>query len=100
MVKVALWVKLEAKPGKENDVQAFLNSGLALVEQEPATTVWFAIKMGPRTFGIFDAFPDDAGREAHLNGQVAAALMAKAGELLASPPSIEKIDVLAAKLPK
>jgi quinol monooxygenase YgiN len=100
MVKVALWVKLEAKPGKENDVQAFLNSGLALVEQEPATTVWFAIKMGPRTFGIFDAFPDDAGRQAHLNGQVAAALMAKAGELLASPPSIEKIDVLAAKLPK
>jgi len=100
MVKVALWVKLEAKPGKENDVQAFLNSGLALVEQEPATTVWFAIKMGPRTFGIFDAFPDDAGRQAHLNGQVAAALVAKAGELLASPPSIEKIDVLAAKLPK
>ena len=100
MVKVALWVKLEAKPGKENDVQAFLNSGLALVEQEPATTVWFAIKMGPRTFGIFDAFPDDAGRKAHLNGQVAAALMAKAGELLASPPSIEEIDVLAAKLPK
>ena len=100
MVKVALWVKLEAKPGKEHDVQAFLNSGLALVEQEPATTVWFAIKMGPRTFGIFDAFPDDAGRQAHLNGQVAAALMAKAGELLASPPSIEKIDVLAAKLPK
>jgi quinol monooxygenase YgiN len=100
MVKVALWVKLEAKPGKENDVQAFLNSGLALVEQEPATTVWFAIKMGPRTFGIFDAFPDDAGRRAHLNGQVAAALMAKAGELLASPPSIEEIDVLAAKLPK
>lgn len=100
MVKVALWVKLEAKPGKENDVQAFLNSGLALVEQEPATTVWFAIKMGPRTFGIFDAFPDDAGRKAHLNGQVAAALMAKAGELLASPPIIEEIDVLAAKLPK
>ena len=100
MVKVALWVKLEAKPGKENDVQAFLNSGLALVEQEPATTVWFAIKMGPRTFGIFDAFPDDAGRRAHLNGQVAAALMAKAGELLASPPIIEEIDVLAAKLPK
>ena len=100
MVKVALWVKLEAKPGKENDVQAFLNSGLALVEQEPATTVWFAIKMGPRTFGIFDAFPDDTGRRAHLNGQVAAALMAKAGELLASPPIIEEIDVLAAKLPK
>jgi len=100
MVKTALYVHLEAKPGKEAEVQKFLEGGLALVNQEPATTAWFGIKMGPSTFGIFDAFPDEAGRNAHLNGQVAAALMAKAGELFATPPKIEKIDILAAKLPK
>ena len=99
MVKVALFVRLEAKPGKEKDVEAFLISGLALVLAEPATTAWFGIRLGPSTFGIFDAFPDEAGRQAHLSGQVAAALMAKAGELLAVPPSIEKVDILAAKLP-
>jgi quinol monooxygenase YgiN len=99
MVKVALFVKLEAKPGKEADVESFLLSGLPLVEQEPATTAWFAIRLGPSTFGIFDAFPDEAGRQAHLSGKVAAALMEKAGELFATPPSIEKADVLAAKLP-
>ncbi len=96
---VALFVRLEAKPGKESEVENFLRGGLALVEQEPATTAWFGIRLGPSTFGIFDTFPNEAGREAHLNGQVAAALMAKAGELLAQPPSIEKVDVLAAKLP-
>lgn len=99
MVKVALWVRLDAKPGKEADVEAFLKSGLAIVQQEPATTAWFAIRLSPSAFGIFDAFPDDAGRQAHLTGRVAAALMAKASELLSKPPSIEKIDVLAAKLP-
>ena len=99
MVKVALYVRLEAKSGKEADFESFLRGGLAIVEEEPATTAWFAIKMGPSTFGIFDAFPDEAGRQAHLTGRVAAALMAKAGELLAQPPSIEKVDVLAAKLP-
>ena len=99
MVKVALYVRLEAKSGKEADVESFLRGGLAIVEEEPATTAWFAIRMGPSTFGIFDAFPDEAGRQAHLTGRVAAALMAKAGELLAQPPSIEKVDVLAAKLP-
>jgi quinol monooxygenase YgiN len=99
MVKVALYVRLDAKPGKENDVENFLRGGLAIVEQEPATIAWFAIRMGPSTFGIFDAFPDDAGRQAHLSGKVAAALMAKAPELLAKAPVIEKIDVLAAKLP-
>jgi quinol monooxygenase YgiN len=98
-VKVALWVRLDAKPGKEKDVADFLRGGLAIVREEPATTAWFAIQMGPSTFGIFDAFPSDAGRQAHLSGRVAAALMAKASELLAKPPSIEKIDVLAAKLP-
>jgi quinol monooxygenase YgiN len=98
MAKVALYVKLEAKPGKEADVEKFLKDGLAIVQQEPATVAWFAIRMGPKTFGIFDAFPDEAGRQAHLNGKVAAALMARASELLAEPPKIEKIDVLAAKL--
>lgn len=99
MVKVALYVRLEAKPGKEDDVAKFLNSGLALVQEEPATTAWFAIKMGPRTFGIFDAFPDEAGRQAHLAGRVAASLMAKASELFSQAPTIEQVDVLASKLP-
>src|SRR5262249_1593612 len=99
MVKVALFVRLEAKPGKEADVAAFLKGGLPVVEEEPATIAWFGIRLGPTTFGIFDAFPDEQGRQAHLSGRVAAALMAKADELLASPPAIEKVDVLAAKLP-
>jgi quinol monooxygenase YgiN len=99
MVKVALLVRLEAKPGKEEEVESFLKAGLALVDEEPATTAWFGLRLGPSTFGIFDAFPDDAGRQAHLSGQVAAALMAKAPELFSQPPSIEKVDVLAAKLP-
>ena len=98
-VRVALWVRLEAKPGKEKDVESFLQAGLALVEQEPATTAWFAIRMGASTFGIFDAFPDEAGRQAHLSGRVAAALMQKAPDLLTKAPSIEKIDIIAAKLP-
>ena len=97
MASVALLVRLEAKPGKEAEVESFLRGGLAIVEQEPATTTWYAIRMGPSTFGIFDTFPNDAGRQAHLNGRVAAALMAKAGELLAKPPVIEKVDVLASK---
>lgn len=99
MVKVALLVRLEAKPGKEAEVESFLKSGLSLVEQEPATVAWFGIRLGPSTFGIFDAFPDDSGRQAHLAGQVAAALMAKAPDLFSQPPVIEKVDILAAKLP-
>jgi quinol monooxygenase YgiN len=99
VVKTALYVHLEAKPGKEAEVQKFLEGGLALVNQEPATTAWFGMKMGPSTFGIFDVFPDEAGRTAHLNGAVAAALMAKAGELFAAPPKIQKVEILAAKLP-
>jgi quinol monooxygenase YgiN len=98
MVKVALWVRLEAKSGKETEVENFLRGGLTLVQQEPGTTVWFAIRLGPSTFGIFDAFEDESGRQAHLSGQVAAALKAKASELFAQPPSIEKIDVIAAKI--
>ena len=99
MVTVGLLVRLEAKPGKEAEVESFLNSGLALVEEEPETVAWFAIRMGPSTFGIFDAFPNDSGRQAHLSGKVAAALMQKAPELLAQSPTIEKVDVLAVKLP-
>jgi quinol monooxygenase YgiN len=99
MEKVALLVRLEAKAGKEKEVEDFLRGGLAIVQEEPATTAWFAIRMGPSTFGIFDAFPDEAGRQAHLSGRVAAALMAKAGDLLSKAPVIEKVDVLAVKLP-
>jgi quinol monooxygenase YgiN len=99
MVKVALFVRLEAKPGKEAEVENFLRGGLPLVQEEPATIAWFGIRLGPSTFGIFDAFPNDAGRQAHLSGKVAAALMAKASELFSQPPRIEMVDVLAAKLP-
>ena len=98
-VTVALLVRLEAKPGKEAEVEKFLRGGLSIVEDEPATTTWFAIRLGPTAFGIFDAFPDQAGRQAHLAGQVAAALKARASELFAEPPKIEMVDVLAAKLP-
>ncbi|MEJ0096149.1 MAG: antibiotic biosynthesis monooxygenase [Methylocella sp.] len=100
MVSKALFVRLEAKPGKEADVEAFLRSALPLVEQEPATKAWFAVRFGPSTFAIFDAFPHEAGRDAHLSGKVAAALMARADELFATPPKIEKLDVLADKLPR
>ena len=99
MVTVALYVRLEAKPGKEKEVEKFLVSGLDLVMEEPATTAWFGLRLGPTSFGIFDAFPNEAGREAHLSGKVAAALMAQAGELFSEPPSIQKVEVLAAKLP-
>ena len=99
MVKLALFARLEAKPGKEAEVEAFLKSGLALVEAEPKTIHWFGLRLGPTTFGIFDTFDDEGGRQAHLSGKVAAALMAKAPDLFAKPPAIEKIDLLAAKLP-
>jgi quinol monooxygenase YgiN len=98
-VRVALWVRLEAKPGKEAEVENFLRGGLSLVQQEPATTTWFGVRMGPTTFGIFDAFADESGRQAHLTGRVAAALMASAADLLVQAPSIEKVEVLAAKMP-
>jgi quinol monooxygenase YgiN len=98
--KVALFVQLEAKPGKEEEVANFLRSGLALVEQEPGTIAWFGVRLGPTTFGIFDAFPDETGRQAHLSGKVAAALMEKAADLFSQPPDIQKVDVLAAKLPQ
>ena len=99
MTTKALFVRLQAKPGKEAEVQAFLESAVPLVDAEPDTTAWFAIRFSPSEFGIFDAFPNDEGRAAHLSGAVAAALMGKADELLAEAPSIEQIDVLADKLP-
>jgi quinol monooxygenase YgiN len=97
MVKKALFVRLEAKPGKETALEAFLNSGLELVNEEPLTVTWYALKFNDSTFGIFDAFEGDEGRDAHLNGKVAEALMANAAELLAVPPTIEKVDLLAVK---
>lgn len=98
MVRVALLVRLQAKPGKEGEVARFLEDSLALANQEVATPIWFALKFGSATFGIFDAFADEAGRKGHLAGQIAAALMAKAPDLLAQPPQIEQVDVLAAKV--
>jgi quinol monooxygenase YgiN len=98
MVTVGLYVQLQAKPGKEKDVETFLHQGLSLVQQEPATTAWFALKLGPSTFGIFDVFPDEDGRQAHLTGAVASALLANAAELLEDAPEIRKIDILASKI--
>ena len=97
--KEALWVMLEAKPGKDKELENFLSGALPLVEAEPASITWYALRLGPGKFGIYDTFPDEAGRQAHLQGKVAATLMAKAPDLLAKAPSIEKISVLAAKLP-
>lgn len=99
MVTKALLVRVEAKPGKEKEVEDFLNSGLPIVQGEPGTVAWFGIRLGPSSYGIFDAFADEAGRDKHLSGKVAAALMQKAPELFAGAPDIQKIDVLAAKLP-
>jgi quinol monooxygenase YgiN len=99
MVKFALYVPLEAKPGKEKEVAQFLQSAAPLVEAENGTIAWFALQMGPSTFGIFDVFNDESGRQAHLTGKVAAALMAKAPDLFAKAPEINKLDVLASKLP-
>jgi len=98
MVTLSLFVRLEAKPGKENDVAAFLKQGLELANQEATTPIWFALRLGPSTFAIVDAFRDEEGRQKHLNGPIAQALMAQAPNLLASPPVIEKMEVLGAKL--
>jgi quinol monooxygenase YgiN len=95
----ALFIRLEAKPGKEKELAEFLHTGLDLARQEGTTPVWFALQLGPSTFGIFDAFTDEAGRQAHLSGPLAQALGANAPNLLAQAPSIERIDVLGTKLP-
>ncbi|MBB3644057.1 quinol monooxygenase YgiN [Rhizobium sp. BK619] len=99
MTKFALYVPLEAKPGKEQEVADFLRSAIPLVNAEPGTISWYAIQEGPSSFAIFDTFDDEDGREAHLNGQVAAALKAKAetGDLFAKPPQIHKLSILADK---
>lgn len=99
MVSVGLLVPLRAKPGKEDDVATFLAGALPLVEAEPETIAWFALRLGPSEFAIFDAFPDDSGRQAHLSGRVAEALMAQAPDLFAQSPEIRQAEVLAAKLP-
>jgi quinol monooxygenase YgiN len=98
MVTLSLFVRLEAKPGKENEVAAFLKQGLELANQETTTPIWFALRLGPSTFAIVDAFRDEQGRQKHLNGPIAQALMAQAPNLLASPPVIERMEVLGAKL--
>ena len=95
MATKALLVRLEAKSGKEDAVEEFLLSALPLVEQEPGTKPWFAVRFGPSTFGIIDAFPDEAARETHLGGPVGKALAEKADELFASPPDISNLDVIA-----
>ena len=98
MVNVGLYVRLEAKPGKEKAVEDFLKTGLQLANDEPATLVWFALRLGPSTFGVFDAFANDEGRQNHLTGRIGTALMANAPDLLSTPPIIERLDVLGAKL--
>jgi quinol monooxygenase YgiN len=94
---LAIWVQIEAKPGKEKEVEEFLKSALPLAEREQGTITWYAVKMGPYKYGIFDTFADENGRNAHLNGEIAKALGAKAEDLFASPPEIAKPDVLASK---
>src|SRR2546426_1434147 len=98
MQTVALFARLEAKPGKEDALRGFLQKGLALANQEHTTPIWFALRLGQTTFAIFDAFADESGRQAHLNGPIAQALMANAPELLASPPAIERLEGLGAKV--
>ena len=97
MVKYALYGSLKAKPGKEAEVEAFLKQGAELARKEKGTVTWYAIREDDGQYGIFDTFEDEAGREAHLNGEIAKALMEKAGELLAEPPQIHKIGVIAVK---
>jgi quinol monooxygenase YgiN len=98
MVSVGLFIRVEAQPAKASEVADFLRAGLSIVEGEPATTVWYAVRFGPSSFAIFDAFADDTGRRAHLTGRLADALAARAGELLAQPPTVEPVEILAAKL--
>lgn len=97
MVKYALLARVEAKPGKENDVENFLKGALPLAQKESGTRSWYSWKIDSKTFGIFDTFDDEAGRNAHLTGEIAKALMANADTLLAKPPVIEKLEILAAK---
>ena len=97
METLAILVMLEAKPGKTDDLEAFLKSALPMADAEPGTVSWYALKLGPRSFGIFDTFADQAGRDAHLAGEMAKALFARADELLAEPPTVVKPEILAGK---
>lgn len=96
-IQLALFARIEAKPGKEAEVEAFLKAALSMANDEPSTPIWFALKLGPATFGVFDAFHDETGRQRHLNGPIAQALMAQGPELFASAPSIEAIEVIGLK---
>jgi quinol monooxygenase YgiN len=99
MVTVGLLIRLQAKPGQESEIEKFLESAGPIVEGEPATTAWFGIRLGPSEYGIFNAFPDEAGRQAHMTGHGAEALFARAPDLFAHPPAVEPIDIVVAKLP-
>ncbi len=100
MDKVAIWAVVESKPGKEEEVEAFLKSAQSLAEREAETTSWYAVRIGPSKFGIFDTFPDERGRVAHLTGEIAKALAAKAPDLFAGEPEIHRLSILASKTPK
>jgi quinol monooxygenase YgiN len=97
MIKLALFARFEAKPGRQAAVEEFLQAGLALANQEAATPIWFALKLSETVYGVFDAFETEAGRQAHLSGPIAQALMAKSDELFVRQPSIEPIEVLGLK---
>ena len=97
MAKQAIWVMLKAKPGKEADVEAFLKQGADMSNDEPGTVTWYGVKMGPGVYGVFDTFDDEEGRDAHLNGEIAKALMANATELFSNELRIEKMEILALK---
>ena len=99
MTQHALYVQLEAKPGKEQEVATFLSGARTMVDDEPDTTAWFAIRMGPRMFGIFDAFANERGRDAHLQGRLAKQITSKAPDLFVKMPEIQRVEVLADKLP-
>src|ERR1044072_9859628 len=100
MLSLGLFVRLEAKPGKEEEVAAFLKQAIQMANQETTTLLWFSLRLGPSTFGVFDAFRDESGRQTHLNGPIAKALMAHGPNLFASPLSIEKTEILGAKISK
>jgi quinol monooxygenase YgiN len=97
MVKLAFWARFEAKPGKEEEVAKFLDFARDMASKEPTTINWYALRLSPSTFGVFDTFEDENGRQRHLNGPIGQALMAKAPELFSSPPSIEPVEVLGFK---
>lgn len=99
MSQLAIWVELEAKPGKEQEVTNFLKSAQSLAEREQGTITWYAMRLGGPKFGIFDTFADERSRETHMNGEIAKQLFSRAKELLVKEPQIHKIDLLGAKVP-